>query len=102
MSTKFPLRSVYTGQPIIQTRSMAQTQPNTINLDDAIAYLETLPKEEQERFNHHLMQIIVLRERFPNSPAIDTVMEHHINRGASGKRKRKKRKHKKTKRKGKK
>ena len=81
---------------------MAQTQPNTINLDDAIAYLETLPKEEQERFNHHLMQIIILRQRFPNSPAIDTVMEHHINRGASGKTKRKKRKHKKTKRKGKK
>ena len=81
---------------------MAQTQPNTINLDDAIAYLETLPDKQQEIFDYHLMQIIALKERFPDSPAIDTVMQHHINKGSRGKTKRKKRKHKRTKRKGKK
>lgn len=105
--SKYPEVSVYSvlPKPIILTRSMAQTQPNSINLDDAIQYLKTLPEEEQKVFNHHLMQIINLKDKFPNSPAIDTVMEHHINKGASGKtkrNKRNKRKKRKTLRKGKK
>ena len=95
-------RSSGVNKSIIQTRSMAQTQPNTINLDDAIAYLETLPDKQQKRFDDHLMQIIALKQRFPDSRAIDTVMQHHINKGSRGKTKRKKRKHKRTKRKGKK
>ena len=46
--SKYPEVSVYSvlPKPIIQTRSMAQTQPNSINLDDAIQYLKTLPEED--------------------------------------------------------
>ena len=72
--------------------SVTPQPPNTITLDDATEYISTLPQDEQKTFYHHLNQILILKDKFPNSAATDSIMEHHVNQGAKGKTKRKQKK----------
>ena len=58
-------------------------QSNIFSLNYALYCLNTLPQDEQDKFNYHLSKIFTLKDRLQNSPAINTIIDYHINEGSS-------------------